>query len=1290
MDPKPDDKEPIGLDLSGVSGDPKNFDALTKPLVIGEENEYFGVDQIESFIPADVSGVPREKLRLALEQFLSDGPKTRDQIEEFIKDDSAKLKFDDNWYNEREIVGAQTRKISEEDVLDATHITQRTFPAYGSGSQIDPSPEQVIPDYSKGNYNDPQPAVSLEENKTEFVFSVDIAPSFGHPDHSEDRYFVLKEAGSFGVFDGVGGHAGGEDSAKFVSEYIRGELSLLPKNITQDDWKEEVKEMFGRLRMLIKSKKVGATTAVVAKVWDLGSGVKKQIVANAGDSRCYVYRREIDGLEQITTDDSLFIDLVSGALDQGMKSFYLNKFVGSTQLTQEEADEILKTTLSPDQIKELQRKFNNTTDQSSFSLLESALFKVRNVITNLLSEDGKCEARFFETELGAGDISLLTSDGVHDNLTDVEILEEFTQGKFGGKDSIGTRLVKKALGRSQDGSFRSKYDDATALAFANDIDPDMDLSKGIVSSNSNIDPGVTNLFSTTIRIPVPNIPNPKADSGLRFSSPVAELQSTPTEVVVEKEEEKQSTEAEIIAQSRERKLLEKLDTLDWEIPQAETVRQGEWKDFKLLQEHHADIEARKSMSLRGSTSEEEHMELFRSFEDVNQRYSEGMSRTRLVIEETIREEYEGMTLSPEQEALLRAKIRKVLFHEFAEKSQSMYLKRLRELKSETLLGKVMNSGAEALRTIAKTKAFAWYTKQNKWVRLGVTTALATGVGFALGGLTAGGAITYGGYRMARGAASFAGSTIGTLAGENIKSWSIEELEKKEAEELEALKNANLSLEDQSSKLREIRERYEKERRNARLKKAALTIGAGAGAGMLSGLAENILNGNTSALNINKPKVNDTVNPIPNPVQEIPTPNPVTQVAQETQSGFFANQEVLIHQVKSGDSLWKILNNTLENDSRFKGMSEARKTFVLSNLTNKVLENPEQYGVHDGGAIVIGEKTDFTSLFKDKDSVEDIFKKAESIGASQESVIIENNKKIEAWIKANPGKQVDVNEVLSSDVSNTEKESEVLNLDNLNEMQKTLALTFAEGYSDLIKELKSLPNKNLEINSLINEVESSKSNLKNVDWNSSEMLGEMQDRMKEIRDRVQKIRNDIENLKPDKPDDMALDFGKGAAGISALGALSTTPSIYKNTIGAVRSMRGDVETERRVPADVSDIIIENSFKSGIDEIYGNKGIFNIGNKSGIDSKEWKEISGLNAKQYLVYATKDASESGLSRDVISKLENSKKHTQFKDQLLGLLDQVKDVDFKPYDSETVAGLTKRVAGFVYKRYLQSQPKN
>ncbi|MCL4278299.1 MAG: hypothetical protein KJZ60_01210, partial [Ignavibacteriaceae bacterium] len=85
-------------------------------------------------------------------------------------------------------------------------------------------------------------------------------------------------------------------------------------------------------------------------------------------------------------------------------------------------------------------------------------------------------------------------------------------------------------------------------------------------------------------------------------------------------------------------------------------------------------------------------------------------------------------LSDEQQKELNKKINTIIFQSLVEEEHKNRLKNEREIKLETVGGKVL----EAMKYATGSKAFKWYLNQNKWVRLGAMSSLATIVGIGAG------------------------------------------------------------------------------------------------------------------------------------------------------------------------------------------------------------------------------------------------------------------------------------------------------------------------------------------------------------------------------------------------------------------------------------------------------------------------------------------------------------------------------------------------------------------------------
>jgi hypothetical protein len=116
--------------------------------------------------------------------------------------------------------------------------------------------------------------------------------------------------------------------------------------------------------------------------------------------------------------------------------------------------------------------------------------------------------------------------------------------------------------------------------------------------------------------------------------------------------------------------------------------------------------------------------------------------------------------------------------------------------------------------------------------------------------------------------------------------------------------------------------------------------------------------------------------------------------------------------------------------------------------------------------------------------------------------------------------------------------------------------------------------------------------------------------------------------------------------------------------------------------------EEAFRKEIGRMYGEKGFMGIGKKSGIDTKEWKDMSGLSAVGVVKYATGDSQNSGLSPQAVEKITKSSKHIAFLQQIVGLMEQTKG-DIKPFEKENVEQFFKRLGEHVLKNYLIQQQK-
>lgn len=263
-----------------------------------------------------------------------------------------------------------------------------------------------------------------------------------HPERNEDSYFIL-ESGAIGVFDGVGGSEGSEAASRFVAQYCQDAL----KDARLADSPEYVcSELEDALRdaqhtlseVYFDSGPSIATTAALAVIaHDPVRGERHACISYAGDTRGYIFR---DGR------------IVAQTLDHAM-------YTPDTEDGQREVQYVLSHAHFIDEVPK-----------------DYGLYRYhRNMIgsyvdTHPLARGLKISS--LHIPVRPGDIVLLTSDGVHDNLTDDEIEEIVANG-----GDISAHLADAALTRSREPSdvieiingrekerynFRSKPDDITA------------------------------------------------------------------------------------------------------------------------------------------------------------------------------------------------------------------------------------------------------------------------------------------------------------------------------------------------------------------------------------------------------------------------------------------------------------------------------------------------------------------------------------------------------------------------------------------------------------------------------------------------------------------------------------------------------------------------------------------------------------------------------------------------------------------------------------------------------------
>ncbi len=234
-------------------------------------------------------------------------------------------------------------------------------------------------------------------------FDVYTASNSLGPGHAEnqDSYLADISTQTFAVADGVGGYAGAKEASQQAMMALRNRAGEIQNDLSMKSALEEIHEQLVHTAKSMGHKNMGTTIAVVKILPDFSSGTEGKILAaNVGDSSILFFRSNFDSasFEKISIDDS-FRDKMPGSM------FGIVQYLG----------------------------------------LESRELEVHTTIA----------------EYHAGDIVLLCSDGVSDNLLGDRV---YSQKRGTGNISELVRrhgnaqmIVEEAL------RARTKPDDMTAL-----------------------------------------------------------------------------------------------------------------------------------------------------------------------------------------------------------------------------------------------------------------------------------------------------------------------------------------------------------------------------------------------------------------------------------------------------------------------------------------------------------------------------------------------------------------------------------------------------------------------------------------------------------------------------------------------------------------------------------------------------------------------------------------------------------------------------------------------------------
>lgn len=273
----------------------------------------------------------------------------------------------------------------------------------------------------KGKENLSNPEESPNQEKLKVDCFVSTIACERHPDRNEDDSFFDANKGIFGVFDGMGGMSDGQWCAQTSRQIIQENLSnnhhLLPRDVSEVLINASKK---ANEKVFYHYEGIGGSTATFGLLCEASDGVNQIFLSHTGDSRAYLFRD--DKLIILTIDDN--------------NSKYSSK--------------------------DVQNELDNVTNESDLSQQAFKLFQTRNLISNFVGMGRDVSPKIIIKTILPDDLLVLTTDGVHDNLTTTEIHQIISQNSK-KQDLISKKLTEAALLRSREGVLRSKPDDMTAL-----------------------------------------------------------------------------------------------------------------------------------------------------------------------------------------------------------------------------------------------------------------------------------------------------------------------------------------------------------------------------------------------------------------------------------------------------------------------------------------------------------------------------------------------------------------------------------------------------------------------------------------------------------------------------------------------------------------------------------------------------------------------------------------------------------------------------------------------------------
>jgi hypothetical protein len=135
----------------------------------------------------------------------------------------------------------------------------------------------------------------------------------------------------------------------------------------------------------------------------------------------------------------------------------------------------------------------------------------------------------------------------------------------------------------------------------------------------------------------------------------------------------------------------------------------------------------------------------------------------------------------------------------------------------------------------------------------------------------------------------------------------------------------------------------------------------------------------------------------------------------------------IETAKPGDSVWKMAERQLEQQlgEKFTDLEGPEKTHIIDAIKDRIVANPQAFGLNNPDQISVGQKIDFSNIFGDKTFVDNAFDHGSNLSDEAYSNIANNNEYIQHWVESHPGESLTsekVSEILGSHADTVQPES----------------------------------------------------------------------------------------------------------------------------------------------------------------------------------------------------------------------------------------------------------------------------